>query len=109
MASATRRAWPPAPNVASTTVAPGLAARSATTSRYRTGMCGESAVGFPRQTLGNNVHAPFEFLERLAPGVPVPDLEPVAHAGDDDVAGERREADQRSREGDAALAIHLDL
>src|SRR3954452_23173787 len=105
--SASRRAWPPAPKVQSTTVSPGRTASSSRTSRASTGRCGSGAGG--GQAFGNNLGAPFDVRKLAAPCVAVPDLEPVTQAGDDDVLAQRGVRQQRPAERDAALAVELAL
>src|SRR5690349_15115414 len=109
MASARRAAWPPAPKVQSTNVMPGSTSSQATTSRARTGRCGVRLAGLTGQTLGNMFDAPFELLEGTLPGLPVPDLQPVAQTGDDDVALETRVAHERGRHRHAPLPVELQL
>src|SRR5689334_2200964 len=102
---ARRRACPPAPNVQSTTVSPGRTARSSRTSAASTGTCGSRpCVG---KAFGNNLGAPFDLGELASPGLAVPDLEPVAQTGDDDVPGEPGMADQRRGQRDPALPVEL--
>ena len=79
---ASRRACPPAPKVASTTVSPGRTARSSRTSSASTGTCGSAPLLC--KTFGNIVHPPFDGLEVLRPGRPVPDLQVVVDADDHD-------------------------
>src|SRR4029079_15400608 len=83
--AASTRAWPPAPKVASTTVSPGLTARSSRTSSARTGT---STVLLRCKALGNKLPAPFDLFDLLFPGGAIPDLHVVPHTGDDDLAAE---------------------
>src|SRR3954453_14090355 len=102
-----RRAWPPAPNVQSTTVSPGRTARSSRTSPASPGTGGSRPrVG---KAFGNNLGAPFHLRELAAPGLTVPDLEPVAQTGDDDVLDQARVAHQRSRQRHTAGTVELAL
>src|SRR6186997_594954 len=102
--AARTRACPPAPNVASTTVSPGLTARSSRTSSARTGTW---SVLLRCKALGNKLHTPFHFFEVLPPAVAVPDLDVVPHSGDDDFAREPGVPEQRARKHHAALLVEL--
>src|SRR5688500_948368 len=83
--AASMRACPPAPNVASTTVSPGRTARSSRTSAAKTGTW---SVLLCCKAFGNKLHTPFDVFQVLAPGGAVPDLDVVAHTGDDDLAAQ---------------------
>ena len=96
---------PPAPNVASTTVWPGRTARSSRTSPARTGMW---SVSFGK-TLGNMLRPPFDLGQLFAPCISVPDLQPVAHACDDDFPAQPRMLDQVRRQHHAALFVEVGL
>src|SRR3954451_6294243 len=102
---ASTREWPPAPNVQSTISSPGCTSSSAPTSCASTGTCA-SGLGLGK-TFGNTLGAPFDLGELAAPGLAVPDLEPVPQAGDDDVLGQLGVLEQRRRQRDAALAVEL--
>src|SRR5918994_4978124 len=102
--SASSDAWPPAPKVASTTVSPGCTASAARTSSARTGTW-SGALGC--KTFGNIWSTPFEGGELGAPGRPIPDLEMVVDARDDDLPLELRVPDERGRDRDAALLVQL--
>src|SRR3954452_7863482 len=95
-------AWPPAPNVASTTVSPGCTARQDRTSSARTGTWSAS-LGC--KSFGNILSTPFDLGELALPGGAVPDLEVVVDPGDDDVAAELRVGDQRGRQAHAPLLV----
>src|SRR5215208_736053 len=99
-------ACPPAPKVASTTVSPGLIARSSRTSSARTGTW---SVELGCKTFGNMLCAPFDLFQLLAPGVAVPDLGAAPDSGDDDLAPEARVLEQGGRDGHAALLVRLVL
>src|SRR5437762_5019840 len=99
-------AWPPAPNVASTTVSPGCTARQDRTSSARTGTWSAS-LGC--KTFGNILSTPFDLGELALPGGAVPDLEVVVDPGDDDVAAELRVGDQRGRQAHPALLVRRRL
>src|SRR4051794_19990875 len=100
------RAWPPAPNVQSITVSPGRTLRSSRTSLASTGTCG--ALGACK-AFRNKLGAPFDLGELAAPGLAVPDLEPVTETGDDDVLAERSMLQQRRGQRHAPLAVELGL
>src|SRR4029079_6463538 len=104
--AARTRAWPPAPKDASTTVSPGVTARSPRTSSARTGTW---SVLLRCKALGNKLHTPFHLIDLLFPGSAVPDLDVVAHAGDDDLASEARVLEQRGRNHHASLLVELRL
>src|SRR5512134_1510918 len=104
--AASTAAWPPAPNVASTTVSPGSTARSSRTSSARTGTW--SAVSCCK-AFRNNVRPPFDIFKLDAPGVPVPHLEVVAGAGHDDLAAQIRLGHQACGERHAPLLVELGL
>src|SRR5689334_4841896 len=97
--------WPPAPNVASTTVSPGRGARAATTSSARTGTWSDS-VG---KTLGNIFRAPFDLVQPLTPLGSIPDLEVVVDARHGHLAPEPGVLDQRRRQDEPALTVELAL
>src|SRR5581483_4684203 len=99
-------AWPPAPNVASTTVSPGCTARLARTSSPRTGTWSAS-LGC--KTFGNILSTPFDLGELALPRGAVPDLEVVVDAGDDDVAAELRVREQCGRKAHPALPVRRRL
>src|SRR5262245_9327307 len=99
-------AWPPAPNVASTTVCPGSIARSSRTSSARTGTW---SVSFGCKTLGNIFCAPFHLFQLLAPRGAVPDLQVVPDASDDDVPAEPSVLDESGRNHHAPLTVELSL
>src|SRR5215212_629315 len=104
--AASRLACPPAPKVASTTVSPGLIARSSRTSSARTGTW---SVELGCKTFGNMLCAPFDLFQLLAPGVAVPDLRAVAHSCHDDLAPEARVLEQGCRKSHASLLVRLVL
>src|SRR3954451_18652918 len=102
---ASTREWPPAPKVQSTISSPGCTSSSAPTSRASTGTCA-SGLGLGK-TFGNTLRAPFDLGELAAPGLAVPDLEPVTQTGDDDVLAQVGVLQQRRRECDAPLTVEL--
>src|SRR5262245_59778289 len=104
--AARTRAWPPAPNVASTTVSPGRIARSSRTSSARTGTC---SVLLRCKALGNKLHTPFHLFELFLPRSPVPDLDVVTDPGDDDLFPEPCVPEQRRRHHHAPLLVELRL
>src|SRR6188508_1549533 len=104
--AARTRACPPAPKVASTTVSPGLTARSSRTSSARTGTW---SVLLRCKALGNKLHTPFDLFDLLLPGCAVPDLDAVAHPGDDDLTTEARVSEQGRRHHHPALLVELGL
>src|SRR5205814_3351430 len=93
-------------NVASTTVSPGCSATSSRTSFARTGMW---SVAPGCKTLGNMLRPPFDLRQFLSPRVPIPDLQSVVHAGDDDLSPELRVLDQLRRQHHAALFVEVGL
>src|SRR4029077_19013079 len=95
-------AWPPAPNVASTTVSPGRTARHSRTSSARTGTWSAS-LGC--KTFGNILSTPFDLGELALPGGAIPDLEVVVDPGDDDITAELRVLEQRGRKAHSPLFI----
>src|SRR6476469_11224836 len=97
--------WPPAPNVASTTVSPGRGARLATTSSARTGTWSDS-VG---KTLGNIFRAPFDLVQALTPFRAVPDLDVVVDTGHGHLAAEARMLDQGRGQDEPPLPVELAL
>src|SRR6188472_1166454 len=102
--AASTRACPPAPKVASTTVSPGLTARSSRTSSARTGTW---SVLLRCKALGNKLHTPFDLFDLLFPGGAVPDLDVVADARDDDFAAEARVPEQRGRNHHPPLLVEF--
>ena len=81
------RAWPPAPNVPSTTVMPGSTSSHATTSRASTGRCGREASGIHGPNARQHLRMlPSNSWRGAPPCLAIPDLQPVADARDDDVA-----------------------
>src|SRR5882672_3892656 len=101
--SASTRACPPAPKVASTTVSPGRTARCSRTSSASTGTCGSAPLLC--KTFGNIVHPPFDCVKVLCPGCSVPDLQVVVDADDDHLALEPRALGQLGRHEHAALLV----
>src|SRR6478672_2248909 len=97
--------WPPAPNVASTTVSPGRGARLATTSSARTGTWSDS-VG---KTLGNIFRAPFDLVQALTPFRSIPDLEVIVDTGHRHLAPKACMLDQRRGQDEPSLAVELAL
>src|SRR2546426_1685052 len=86
--SAIRRAWPPPPKVQSTTTSPGRGSSSSSTASTRTGSC--VAVMSRRLTKlrGDVGDLVGEAGVELGPGGPIPDLEGLLGADDDDVLAE---------------------
>src|SRR5918999_1618239 len=70
--AARSRECPPAPKVASTTVAPGCTARCSRTSPASTGTW---SVLLRCNALGNKLHAPFDLFQLLPPARALPDLD----------------------------------
>src|SRR5581483_3478678 len=103
--AASRPAWPPAPNVQSTTVSPGRGARAASTSSARTGTWSVS-VG---KTLGNIFRAPFDCLPLIAPGGAIPDLEVVVHARHRHLAPDPAALEQVRGDHDPPLLVEAGL
>src|SRR6188474_1757214 len=104
--SASRRACPPAPNVASTTVSPGRTASSSRTRSARTGTWSASVCG---KTFGSMLDAPFDGVQVLLPRGWVPELEVVVVARDDDVALQSGVPDERRGHEHAAGAVDVGL
>src|SRR3954447_24386061 len=104
---ASSRAWPPAPKVQSTITSPGCTSSSVATSLASTGTWASGLrLG---KTFGNTLGAPFDLGELAAPGLAVPDLEPVPQAGDDDVLAKLCVLEERGRKRDPALLVELAL
>src|SRR5262249_34451997 len=103
--SAKSGGWPRARKVPSTTVMPGSRSSHDTTSRWRTGTCGLSALGFTCETLRNIFHAPLRLVDDVRPVVAVPDLEVLSRARHHDLAVEVGVLHQRRRQRDAALLV----
>src|SRR3954467_9934529 len=101
-----RRAGPPAPKVASTTVSPGRTARDSRTSAARTGTW---SVALGCKTFGNMLRTPFDLGELEPPGGAIPDLEVVVDARDGDVAAQLGVLQQGAWDPDAALLVELRL
>src|SRR5439155_608252 len=74
---ATRRAWPPSPNVQSTTVSPGCGSSRSMSSPARTGTC----VRVMSRRMAKALSDPHDLVAQLAlvgqPLLPIPDLEVV--------------------------------
>src|SRR5438034_3269742 len=104
--AASSAAWPPAPNVQSTTVSPGRTASSRRTSSARTGMW---SVDLRCKTLGNIFSTPFDVCELSGAGLEGPDLEVGAHARDYDLPAELRVLEQLWRNHHAALFVEVGL
>src|SRR3954464_3459869 len=107
--SATRRAWPPAPKVQSTTVSPRAGAVMSISSPARTG----TWTGLMSRRIAKALrHLPDLRVERLLLGTPAlgaPDLEVVPHPDDDDLLRDPRVREQRRRQRHAAAAVQRDL
>src|SRR5918998_2896797 len=98
--SATRRAWPPAPNVQSIAVSPGWGAVRSINSPARTGTCTRL---MSRRIAKALRHLPDLGVERLLlglPALPAPDLEVVPHADHHDLFFDPRVRDERRRQRD---------
>src|SRR5215213_6015455 len=107
--SASRRAWPPAPKVQSTTVSPGAGAVRSISSPASTGTC---VRVMSRRMAKALRHLPDLRVERLLlalPALAAPDLEVVAHPHHDDLLLDPRVGHQRRGQGDPAGAVELDL
>src|SRR5918995_1294839 len=104
--AARSREWPPAPNVPSTTVAPGCTARCSRTSSASTATW---SVLLRCNALGNKLHAPFDLFQLLPPAGAVPDLHVVPQPGDDDLAPEARVLGEGRRDDHAPLLVELGL
>src|SRR5919204_4792980 len=104
--AASTAAWPPAPKVASTTVSPGWISRRSRTSSASTGTW---SVPLSCKTFGNMLRAPFELVALLSPGVAIPDLEPVADTGHDDLPPEVRVLGEPRRDHDPTLLVEVRL
>ena len=104
--SASRREWPPAPKVPSTTVSPGWTARSSRTSSASTGTWSAALLC---KTFGNMICAPFHGRQVDPPRLAVPDLEMVVDARHDDLPPELGALEQRRRHEHPPLLVELDV
>src|SRR5919206_366518 len=107
MRFAIRRAWPPSPNVQSTTVSPGCGSRRSISSPARTGTCVRVMSRRMAKALSDPGDLLVERAALLAPAAPVPDLEVVEVADDHYLAIDPRVLDQRRVERHAARGVEL--
>src|SRR3954469_23559590 len=104
---ATRRAWPPPPNVQSTATSPGCGSRSSISSPARTGTWVAVMSSRMAKAAGDVGKLIGEGLVVGAPGGATPDLEAVARAGDDDLLRQLAVLEQEAREADAPRRVEL--
>src|SRR3954451_3808302 len=104
---ATRRAWPPPPNVQSTATSPGCGSRCSTSSPARTGTWVAVMSSRMAKAGGDVGKLGGQGGVVLGPGGAVPDLEAVAGAGHDDVLPEAAVLEEERRHHDAAGAVEL--
>src|SRR5215213_3144139 len=104
---ATRRAWPPPPNVQSTATSPGCGSRSSISSPARTGTWVAVMSSRMAKAGGDVGELGREGGVVVGPGGARPDLEAVAGAGDDDVLLERGVLEQERRHHHAPGGVEL--
>src|ERR671915_1230683 len=109
MRSATRRAWPPAPNVQSIAVSPGTGWVRSISSPARTGTCTRLMSRRIAKALGHLPDLGVECLLLLLPALPRPDLEVVPNADHHDLLLDARVREQRRRQRHAAAGVEVDL
>src|SRR4051794_9464637 len=102
MRSATRRAWPPAPNVQSTAISPGCGSRMSISSPASTGTCVRVMSRRMAKALRDLVHLRVEFGHLGFVAGTVPDLQVVDGADNHDVLADVRVCDQRRVQSHAA-------
>src|SRR3954465_1455066 len=104
---ATRRAWPPPPNVQSTATSPGCGSRSSISSPARAGTWVAVMSSRMAKAAGDVGKLIGEGVVVGGPGGATPDLEAVARAGDDDLLGQLAVLEQEARHADAAGRVEL--
>src|SRR4051794_8534362 len=92
---ATRRAWPPSPNVQSTAVSPGAGSRSSISSPARTGTCARVMSRRMAKALSDSHDFARQLLLLLLVRLAVPDLEVVEVADDHDLFVHARVREER--------------
>src|SRR4051794_41377883 len=102
MRSATRRAWPPAPNVQSTAISPGCGSRMSISSPARTGTWVRVMSRRMAKALCDLVDLGEQVARIRGVAAAVPDLEMVHRADHHDVFRDRSVLEQRRVERDAA-------
>src|SRR3954470_15407613 len=105
--SATRRAWPPPPNVQSTATSPGCGSRSSISSPARTGTWVAVMSSRMAKAAGDVGKLIRKRLVVVGPGGAAPDLEAVARAGHHDVLGQLAVLEQEARDADPAGRVEL--
>src|SRR4051794_14501051 len=107
MRSATRRAWPPSPNVQSTAVSPGCGSSRSISSPARTGMCVRVMSRRMAKALSDLDDLVAQFPLVGDPLVAVPDLEVIEIPHDHDLLGDRRVVQKRLIQRHAAGGVEL--
>src|SRR5665648_1016881 len=102
MRSASRRAWPPAPKVQSTTVSPGAGPVTSISSPARTGTCALVISRSMAKALGHLLDLRVERLLLRLPALAAPDLQVVAHPHHHDLLLDRGVGHERLRKRHAA-------
>src|SRR4051794_8617656 len=107
--SATRRAWPPSPNVQSTAISPGAGSRSSISSPARTGTCARVMSRRMAKALSD----PHDLVRQLLliglPGLAIPHLEVIEVADHHDLLLDPRVREQRSVQRHAPGRVQLDV
>src|SRR4051812_23562907 len=104
---ATRRAWPPPPNVQSTATSPGCGSRSSISSPARTGTWVAVMSSRMAKAGGDVGKLMRKRLVVVRPGGAAPDLEAVARARDDDVLLQLAVLEQEGRDPHAPGRVEL--
>src|SRR5881275_663076 len=106
---ATRRAWPPSPNVQSIAVSPGCGSSRSISSPARTGTCVRVMSRRMAKALRDLDDLAIQLLLVRLPAGAVPDLDVVEVAHDDDVLLDPRVVEQRRTEGHPAGRVEIDV
>src|SRR5215210_1610626 len=104
---ATRRAWPPPPNVQSTATSPGCGSRTSISSPARTGTWVAVMSSRMAKAGGDVGKLVGEGAVVVGPGGAVPDLEAVARAGDDHVLAQAAVLEQEAGHHHPAGRVEL--
>src|SRR3954454_22113384 len=107
--SATRRAWPPSPNVQSTAVSPGRGSSRSISSPARTGTCARVMSRRMAKALRDPDDLAIQALLVLLPAGAIPDLDVVEVADHDDLLRDPRMTEQRRVECHPAGRVELDV
>src|SRR4051794_2430868 len=107
--SATRRAWPPSPNVQSIATSPGRGSSRAISSPARTGTCARVMSRRMAKALRDLDDLAIQRLLILQPAAAVPDLDVVEVADHDDLLRDARMLEERPVECHPAGRVELDV